>query len=76
MRKEFKGEVSSTITVHDSILMEVREDYVERVVHRIEEIMRHPQLFDTFNIKLTVPIEGECKIGAWGTGNASFEKWK
>jgi DNA polymerase-1 len=76
MRKEFSSRVfKPVITVHDSILMEVREDHVEQVVHRIEEIMRRPDLFDDFGIKLTVPIEGETKIGPWGSG-VSFKRWK
>jgi DNA polymerase I-like protein with 3'-5' exonuclease and polymerase domains len=76
LRKEFPREaVRPIITVHDSILIEVRLDYLERVAHRIEEIMRRPQLFDLFKIDLTVPIGGECKVGPWGSG-VSMEKWE
>lgn len=76
LRKEFSRDVfKPIITVHDSILMEVRLDYVERVTKRVEEIMRRPDLFDVFEIKLTVPIEGEVKIGPWGSG-VSLKKWR
>jgi uracil-DNA glycosylase family 4 len=67
--------VQPVITVHDSILVEVREDYVERVATALEEIMRAPALFDAFGIRLTVPIEGEIKIGPWGSG-VSLSKWR
>lgn len=76
LRREFpRAVVQPVITVHDSILIEVREDYVERVTHRIEEIMRCPDLFDLFKIRLTVPLEGEVKIGSWGSG-ISLEKYR
>lgn len=76
LRSEFpRAVLQLTITVHDAILMEVREDYVEKVAKRLEQIMRGPELFEIFNIDLTVPIEGEVKLGAWGSG-VSLEKWK
>jgi DNA polymerase-1 len=67
--------VKPIITVHDSILAEVRDSHVERVVHRIEEIMRGPALLKTFGIQFSVPICGEIKLGPWGSG-ISLEKWK
>jgi uracil-DNA glycosylase family 4 len=76
LRREFpRAVLRPTITVHDSILMEVRNDWVERVATRVQEIMRRPDLFDTFDIQLTVPIEGEVKIGPWGSG-VSLKKWR
>ena len=66
---------SFIITVHDSILIEVRDDYVHRVAERLEEIMQAPQLFTTFDIRLVVPIGGEVKIGPWGSG-VSLSKWR
>jgi DNA polymerase I-like protein with 3'-5' exonuclease and polymerase domains len=67
--------VKPIITVHDSILAEVRDHHVERVVHRIEEIMRGPALLKTFGIQFSVPLAGEVKIGPWGSG-IGLEKWK
>lgn len=75
LRQEFGRDVLRLVgTVHDAILMEVREDYVERVYKRVLEIMRRPALFDDFEIDLEVPIEAEAKIGPWA-GGVSLEKW-
>lgn len=61
-------------TVHDAVLMWVRLDKVEHVYNRGLEIMSHPELLDTFEIELSVPIEAEAKIGAWSTGKG-LKKW-
>lgn len=75
MAREFpRQHVKPLITVHDSILLEVRNSWVERVSHRFEEIMRGPELLKTFEISFKVPIMGETKIGAWGSG-VSLKKW-
>lgn len=76
MRAEFPRSVFHIVgTVHDALLMEVRDDYVERVYKRVLEIMSGPQLLEDMNITLRVPIEAEAKIGAWGAG-VSIEEWK
>jgi hypothetical protein len=76
MVDEFPWSVFRPIaTVHDSILAEVRRDAVPAVSTRIVEIMRAPALFKTFEIELSVPLDGECKIGPWGNG-ISLEKWQ
>lgn len=76
LRKEFPRKVLKIVgTVHDAILMEVRDDYVERAYTRTLEIMSGPELFKEFDIELNVPIEAEAKIGPWGAG-VSLEKWK
>jgi len=67
--------VYPTITVHDSILVEVPTKDVERVVLRLEEIMKGPQLLKAFDIKFSVPICGEVKVGPWGSG-VSLDKWR
>jgi uracil-DNA glycosylase family 4 len=75
MRKEFgKNKVKLCGTVHDSIIMIVREKYVEEVHNRILEVMRGPELMKAFGIKFKVPLEGEVKIGPWGKG-VSLERW-
>ena len=69
MLEEFPWSVFRPIaTVHDSILAEVRNDYVERVARRIFEVMRAPALFSVFDIDLSIPLDGEAKIGPWGSG--------
>ncbi len=62
-------------TVHDAILMWVRNDKIEFVHNRGLEIMAHPDLLDNFDINLSVPIEADAKIGPWGEGK-DFKKWK
>jgi DNA polymerase-1 len=75
LRKEFPRRVLRIVgTVHDAILMEVRNDWVERVYKRTLEIMQRPALFDDFDIELEVPIMAEAKIGPWADG-ISLEKW-
>lgn len=61
-------------TVHDCVLSECREEWVERVCKRADEIMRGPKMLEMFGIKLRVPIKGEVKVGEWSKG-VSPEKW-
>lgn len=76
MADEFPREVfQPVVTVHDAILAEVRIDSVEKVVRRIEEIMKGPKLLKEFNINFAVPICGDTKVGPWGSG-VSLSKWK
>lgn len=73
--KEFKEDIVRPVgTVHDAILIEIREDHVERVVKRILKIMQHPALLDEFGIKLQVPVEAEASVGPWGKG-IKVEQW-
>jgi len=75
MRKEFtRAQVRIVGTVHDSILMWVKNGLEERVTKRVQEITRRPDLFDVFNIKVDIPIEGDAALGAWGAGK-SLKKW-
>lgn len=75
MRKEFKRSWFRLVgTVHDAVLIEVREDMVEHVYNRGLEIMSGPELLTDFEIELSVPIEAEAKIGAWSTGKG-LKKW-
>lgn len=75
MMGEFKAKWFKIVgTVHDAILMLVRNDKVEEVYNRGLEIMSHPDLLDKFEIELGVPIEAEAKIGAWGAGK-ELDKW-
>ena len=76
LREEFsRGVVKPVATVHDAILIEVREDWLERVHNRLLEIMRQPKLLKVLNINLSVPIEADAKVGPWGAG-VSLSKWK
>jgi len=62
-------------TVHDAILMRVRNDHVVEVTERCQAIMRKPALFKDFGIELSVPILGDAKVGPWGKG-ISLDKWR
>jgi DNA polymerase-1 len=57
---------------HDAILMIVRNDSIDEMCPKIERIMKHPRLLDTFKIELTVPMEAELELGPWGAG----KPWK
>jgi uracil-DNA glycosylase len=75
IRKEFPRTIVKLCgTVHDSCLMRVRRTHVVQVCKRALEIMRHPDLLDEFEIDLSVPLDAEAKIGAWGVG-VSLERW-
>lgn len=75
LSKEFSPKVFQVVgTVHDALLMETRNDYVERVYNRTLEVMSHPQLLDDMGILIRVPIEAEAKIGPWAAG-VSLDKW-
>ena len=76
MAEEFPRDVFfPIITVHDAILAEVRVDQVDKVVRRIEEIMKGPDILSEFGIDFTVPICGDTKLGPWGS-SVSLEKWR
>lgn len=56
-------------TVHDSLLIQVREDVVDKWVKVIHETMEHLPLKQKFGVMLTVPIKVDVKVGPhWGEG--------
>lgn len=57
-------------TVHDAVLVEVRNDKLQLVVEDTLQIARGPKLLEAFNVLLRVPIEAEAKIGPWGLGKS------
>ncbi len=57
-------------TVHDAILFEVRNEYIEEVTEQIKAIMEKPQIImEKFGIRLPVPLVSdlEVKLGGWGS---------
>lgn len=75
MRREFSKSWFRLVgTVHDAVLLEVRNDHVEEVYKRGLEIMSQPELLEDFEIEMSVPIEAEAKLGAWGAGKG-LKKW-
>lgn len=59
--------------VHDSIMLEVREDVVDKWCAVIKKIMENPPLKKLFGVEFLAPILVEVTVGdAWGQG----EEWK
>lgn len=76
LRREYsRSQVRICGTVHDAILIRVKNEMVEEVCTRLLEIMQGPDLMETFGIELTVPVEADGSIGPWGKG-VSLEKWR
>lgn len=76
LRKEYGRKVVRICgTVHDAILVRVRDDYVEEVYNRLREIMSHPELMDILQIDVAVPIIADGSIGPWGAG-VPLDVWK
>lgn len=52
-------------SVHDAILFEVRDDYVDEVVPMIKEMMEHPSIIE--GIDIPIPIIADVEVAqAWG----------
>lgn len=69
LREKFSPEVMHIVgTVHDAILIEVRDDHVKKVAKRLLDIMKRPRLLDDFEIDIPVPVLGEVKAGPWSEG--------
>lgn len=57
------------LTVHDAVMLWVKEGHVERVVKKCKELMeKPPQLKKYFDVELTIPLVAEAKYGPWGRG--------
>lgn len=76
LRSEFPRNIVRIVgTVHDAILLEVKNEYIEQVYTRLLQIMSRPDMMNEFEIDFSIPIEAEAKIGPWSEG-VSLEKWK
>lgn len=52
-------------SVHDAILFEVKDDYVDKVVPMIKEMMEHPSIIE--GIDIPIPIIADVEVAqAWG----------
>lgn len=61
-------------TVHDAVLVWVREDVLKKVVVDIKDCMENPPMLkEVFNVEFQVPIEADVKIGPWGKGKSPEE---
>ena len=59
-------------TIHDAIMLEVRNDVLDRVCKDLKEYMEHPSIFERHQVHFGIPIESEVEVGPWGKG----EVWK
>lgn len=66
-RRYKKEGVKIVGTVHDSILGEFREEDKDWIVPEIKRIMLHPPVLDDFGVELSVPLDVDIGVGAWGT---------
>ncbi len=55
-------------TIHDAIMLEVREDYLDLVCKDLKEFMENPSIFKKLNVRFGIPIESEVEVGPWGKG--------
>lgn len=61
-------------TVHDAILFEVRNDYLEEAVPIVVDIMTDMEHIErVFKTQITVPIDVEVKAGPWGSGEVVYD---
>jgi len=63
--------------VHDSILLEVRNDVLEDVTKMVLKVMSHPSILDELGIEIGVPIIAEAKAGrSLGTAKDCKVDWR
>lgn len=55
-------------TIHDSILVLVKEDKLDEILPEIKEIVENPKLLKKLDINMTVPLTAELSVGPWGDG--------
>jgi uracil-DNA glycosylase family 4 len=58
--------------VHDSILMYIKDEFLDETIPNLKSIMESPKLLNDFNINMTVPLLADFEVGDWGTG----KPWK
>jgi DNA polymerase I-like protein with 3'-5' exonuclease and polymerase domains len=54
-------------TVHDAILLDCPDEYVEDATREIKKIMSNPEALDIFEVEFKIPIEADVGVGAWGS---------
>jgi len=65
----FPEDVKIVATVHDAILMEVKEDRLNEILPQVKEIMEDREaVAEKFGWDIPVPLEVEIKVGPWGKG--------
>lgn len=54
-------------TVHDAILIEIREDVADQLLPEIKKLIEHPPLLDKFEVEMAVPLVTDTHFGDWGS---------
>lgn len=54
-------------TVHDAILVDCPDEYIEEASREIKRIMSHPEALDIFGVEFSVPITADVGVGPWGS---------
>lgn len=54
-------------TIHDAVMVEVPDEYVEVACKEIQRIMANPSALEEFNIKFKIPLVADVETGAWGS---------
>lgn len=60
-------------TIHDAIMLEVRNDYLSTVCKDLKNYMENPSIFKKLNVRFGIPIESEVEVGPWGKGEVWHE---
>ena len=61
--EKYKGIARLIGEIHDSILIECLEEYVEEIAVVVLNIMRKPKLLAELGVELSVPLDAEAKYG-------------
>jgi DNA polymerase-1 len=67
-----EGTLNIVGTVHDAILIEIKDERLNDVIPKVKYIMENPAILKEFGIKLPIPIIADVTVGDWGKG----EEWK
>jgi uracil-DNA glycosylase family 4 len=54
-------------TIHDAILMEIRDDIADKLLPEIKKLIECPPLLAKLGVNLTVPIVTDTHFGDWGS---------
>lgn len=70
IRKRFSWDVVKIIgSVHDSVLLVIKDEYLEEVLPKIKKIMEDPPMLKKkFKVNLPIPLVVDIEVGNWGSG--------
>lgn len=62
--------------VHDSILMEIRENQIQNLLPQVRKIMEEPTILKQLNVHLSIPLKVDLELGPWGLGDTYHNEEK